>query len=145
MSIEFGAEKFNSIQELLLEKIQDNDYKIDEGFKKIQETVDIKFINFEKVLSSFTLKIDQIQNKLLADNSKVEKITDLVKFKDEAEDYIFNIKEKIMTINSDLEIACTKYDKIFIENLEVPGIIGEYNKYKNLRDYIEVITKNKCY
>jgi len=145
MSVEFGAEKFNSIQELLLEKIQDNDYKIDEGFKKIQETVDIKFINFEKVLSSFTLKIDQIQNKLLADNSKVEKITDLVKFKDEAEDYIFNIKEKIMTINSDLEIACTKYDKIFIENLEVPGIIGEYNKYKNLRDYIEVITKNKCY
>jgi len=92
-----------------------------------------------------TSKTITVEVKTNSKEIKVEKITDLVKFKDEAEDYIFNIKEKIMTINSDLEIACTKYDKIFIENLEVPGIIGEYNKYKNLRDYIEVITKNKCY
>ena len=38
---------------------------------------------------------------------------------------------------NDLNKAKIKYDKIFIDNLTVPGYIGEYSQFKTLRNYIE--------
>ena len=39
---------------------------------------------------------------------------------------------------SELSSAKIKYDKIFIDNLTVPGYIGEYSQYKTLREYLSV-------
>ena len=39
---------------------------------------------------------------------------------------------------SELSSAKLKYDKIFIDNLTVPGYIGEYSQYKTLREYLSV-------
>ncbi len=52
---------------------------------------------------------------------------------------IFTHSCKLDNISKDLNEACNKYDKFFIENLSLPGIIGEGSKYKNMRDYIDVI------
>ena len=39
---------------------------------------------------------------------------------------------------SELSSAKIKYNKIFIDNLTVPGYIGEYSQYKTLREYLSV-------
>ena len=44
---------------------------------------------------------------------------------------------QISALRKDFNDSCFKYDKIFIDQLTLPGIIGEKCKYKGIRDYIK--------
>ncbi len=129
----------NSIREILLRKVEENEYKIDEYNKKLKESLDVKYINLEKIISSFSMQLEQLQQGIVSDKQKIEKIAELTKFKDYTEDFINNYKDKIGLVQMDLNNACYKYDKILTDNLDVPGIIGEYNRFKTMREFIEVI------
>ena len=50
----------------------------------------------------------------------------------------FNALEiQIEALRKEFRDSCYKYDKIFIDQLTLPGIIGEKCKYKSIRDYIK--------
>ena len=51
------------------------------------------------------------------------------------------INTQFSNLSQDYHNSCNKYDKIFIENLSIPNILGAGNKttYKDLREYIVVI------
>jgi hypothetical protein len=49
-----------------------------------------------------------------------------------------SIDIRLNSFQKEFSNACYKYDKIYLENLHLPGTIGENCTYKNLRDYIEV-------
>ena len=44
---------------------------------------------------------------------------------------------QISALRKDQSDSCYKYDKIFIDHLTLPGIIGEKCKYKSIKDYIK--------
>ena len=48
-----------------------------------------------------------------------------------------SIEIQISAIRKEINEACYKYDKIFIEQLTLPGIIGDKCKYKSIKDYIK--------
>jgi len=45
---------------------------------------------------------------------------------------------RLVNLQKDLSQLNEKYDKIFEENLIIPGTIGDFCKFKNMREYIEV-------
>ena len=107
------------------------DNKITSSMKELENKIRIildktnhtfEQISFIKVQ---TEKIDGIEKSILNHN-----------------EHIIDNDVRIGSIRKDLDNACFKYDKIYLNNLIVSGYIGEYCKYKNLKEFLEhAITK----
>ncbi len=116
--------------------------------KKLENKLNAKI---EFISSEQNHKIEEIENKIKTSNLKfdhyiesqeehkikIEKIDDLLKFQKKAKESITAFDIKINNLTKDLENIKFKYDKLFMDNLTIPGIIGDYCKYKSIRDYIE--------
>ena len=95
-------------------------------------------LKIEKLEYSLSKKIDELTSKLEATNTKfdhaidkqnenklkMEKIETLLAFQNKANDMLTTHEIRINNAIKDLENAKYKYDKIFIDNLTVPGYIG---------------------
>ena len=120
--------------------------------KKLENKINIKI---ESLISEQEVKFEEIVNQIKKTNIKfdhlietnednklkLEKIENFQKFQSKAKDQLTTHEIKINTISKDLENTKFKYDKYFIDNLTVPGIIGDFCKYHSLKDYIEVNVK----
>ena len=69
---------------------------------------------------------------------KLDKVEQFSSFQNKANDLLTTHDIRINSMMSELSSAKIKYDKIFIDNLTVPGYIGEYSQYKTLREYLSV-------
>ncbi len=67
---------------------------------------------------------------------KLEKFKELDIFKKRIEDKIITHEIRINNTMKDLNDSKFKYDKIFIDNLLVPGFIGPKSQFKTMGDYI---------
>jgi len=92
----------------------------------------------EKKLDIHNVKIESILDETQTNQNKIQKINDLVLFSKKTTDQIMSIDIKLNSLQKEFSNACYKYDKIYLDNLNVPGTIGDYCKYKNMREYIEV-------
>ena len=128
----------NIIREELLYKIDATEYNNNDTINNFKDVVDKKIIDFELVISSLTMQVSEYQNANIFDKMKIDKLEDLIKFKESTNDILYNINSKLINLNNNYNDSCYKYDQIFLKNMEVPGIVGDYAKYKNLREFIEV-------
>ena len=71
-------------------------------------------------------------------SSKLDKVDQFSSFQNKANDLLTTHDIRINSMMSELSSAKIKYDKIFIDNLTVPGYIGEYSQYKTLMEYLSV-------
>jgi hypothetical protein len=85
-----------------------------------------------------TVKLDQLNTMVNTDKAYVDRIEDLLSFQKKTIDQLNSHEFRINNMNKSLTNACYKYDKIFLDNLVIPGTIGEYCRFKNMKDYIEV-------
>ena len=83
----------------------------------------IKVGNLFEKSNIFLAKVDKIDNLGI----KVDSMNELLTYHD----------VRINNLIKDLSNACFKYDKIFLNNLVIPGKIGDSCKYKNLKEYLE--------
>ena len=67
---------------------------------------------------------------------KLEKVKELDIFKKKIEDKIITHEIRINNTMKDLNDSKFKYDKIFINNLLVPGFIGPQSQFKTMGEYI---------
>jgi hypothetical protein len=127
--------KMNSLENRVADKIKNNDEDI---------TIKLEEI-LEKIISSETdiFNLRQISSE---NQQKYEKIELLDKFKNKAETSLLSHNIRINNIFQEIGEIKLKYDKIFIENLTIPGFVGHSCKYKNLSEYIiHNIKENKKY
>ena len=80
----------------------------------------------------------KIINQLSTQFSELESINKNLKesFKKKAESQLITHQIRINNIISDLKESKYKYDKIFIDNLSVPGFIGPQTQYKTIGEYL---------
>ena len=103
-------------------------------------------------------KIDEIESKLskyketnkrmleiiLEQKMYIEKIKNLTEFKSKTESRLLSFDIKLNNFFSELVSFKNKYDKIIVDNLTIPGIIGVSCKFNTIADYIiDNINKNK--
>ena len=86
-------------------------------------TVTSQYTNFTSNLTTYKYKMDKVDS--------------FSAFQSKANDMLTTHEIRINNLITDLSNARFKYDKIFLDNLTVPGYIGEYSKFKNLREYID--------
>ena len=116
--------------------------------KEVEKTLNF---NFEKSLLAVNNKIKELITKVDSMSEKVEtldknfneikvkgdKIDEFIVFKNKSLDQLTSHEIRINQLIADTSFMKTKYDKMFIDNFTVPGFVGEFCKYKTIRDYIE--------
>ena len=90
---------------------------------------------FSKVFENISGLISQIAERKF-DNDRIE---ELLKMRNKFADQIIESQSRISIIDKSLENALFKYDKIILDNLNVPGLIGVGSKYKNCASYFKYI------
>jgi hypothetical protein len=115
--------------------------------KKLQKELSKKIEEQNNTLSSSLNLINSKINEFSKNNSsliektanitvQLDKLDDIENFKKKAESQLITHEVKINNITKDLADSKFKYDKIFIDNLTVPGFIGPQCQYKTLGEYL---------
>jgi len=113
----------------------------------IKDDISKKFFDYDNKMMNY---VNELENKIVNLNEKWNRLfedTNTIKVKIEKTEYLENkmldfqnlIGQHDIRINNlikDLNDACFKYDKMFLNNLQVPGQIGDCCKWKNLKEYL---------
>lgn len=127
----------NEFKNEILKEVREVEKNMESNYKKFMSSLEVKLQHYDKLFDSISIRIKDSQTSSI-DKIKLEKVDELSAFHKKATDQILTHDVRINAIQKDLRDACFKYDKIFLENLTIPGCIGEYCKFKNIKDYLEV-------
>ena len=104
--------------------------KIQEDKKEYFDQMKLINDNYSAILSSQA-----------ALNNKLEKISNIDTFMNKTNDQLITHEIRINNLSSDFIKATQKYDKIYLDNLELPGYIGKFAKFKNCQAFFENVIK----
>ena len=113
------------VQKELTKKFDDQNKNLTSSINDINEKIN-EFPKMNSSLTEATVNISII----------LEKLEDIESFKKKAETQLITHDLRINNTIKDLGDSKYKYDKIFIDNLTLPGFIGPQSQYKTLSDYI---------
>ncbi len=134
--------EYLSFKELLYFK-EEIFHTLKEFEKKISEKTKESLVQFNTKIEETNLLINKYKNEtnifLTKEDFQKEK-KEIIKESSNLKyfnDKFNELEIQISALRKDFNDSCFKYDKIFIDQLTLPGIIGEKCKYKGVRDYIK--------
>ena len=118
--------------------------------KKLELQINSKVSNINQTLSTKTNEYDSKINKIFENINELisqiaerkfdnERVEELLGMKNKFAEQIIENQSRISIIDKNLEDSIFKYDKIILDNLQVPGIIGISCKFKNCRMFFETV------
>ena len=115
-----------------------------EGMRQKSLEMDSKIDEIESKLSKYKETNKRMLEIILEQKMYIEKIKNLTEFKSKTESRLLSFDIKLNNFFSELVSFKNKYDKIIVDNLTIPGIIGVSCKFNTIADYIiDNINKNK--
>ena len=115
-----------------------------EGIKQKSNELDSKIAEIESKLSKYKESNKRMYDIILEQKIYIEKIKNLNDFRSKAETRLLSFDIKLSNFFSELVSFKNRYDKIIVDNLTIPGIIGVSCKYNSIAEYIsDNINKNK--
>ena len=108
----------------------------------LQEKMLVKVSAIEETNSDLVAQIEKINNTMKSISETImtlkiknQKIDEYVGFKNKMESFTLTHEVKINGILDEISKIKTKYDKIILDNIFVPGLIGPSCTYKSLGDF----------
>ena len=139
MEKEITRNDFSYFQNEILKDMKTMENRINEKISNISKNFKNATLIIEQKYQSFKLKIDKI-NKTLESNNIIEEMNNkLDKFNSKLEETTMTNNTKIASFEKDLSNACYKYDKIFLNNISSPGLIGDGCPYATMRAFLEFV------
>ena len=127
-----------SEKEEFLARLFDLEKRIFEIMTFYDEKNETKFKKCESIIESHSISFKHINKVYEKYKHNIDKIPYAIQKLSLIDEDIFTHTCKLDNISKDLNEACNKYDRFFIENLHLPGVIGEGSRFQNLRDYLDV-------
>lgn len=125
------------VKDELLAKISELEAKLTLKLQQQSTESTNNFIIYATKLNELDQKYTTLNSGIAEQKVKLTKIDDFDAFKRKADDQLITHEIRLNNTMKDLANAKFKYDKMFIDNLTVPGYIGECSQYKTMRDYID--------
>ena len=123
-------------EEVLIELKQLNN-SLAEKYRKISQEIKDKLELFEKKLNEFNIKLSDLSSKIINDIKAQEKLSELLIFKDKAQDIMTSNKVKITMFGEETRDSIDRIDSLLKESIIYPGIIGSKCKFKCFHEYID--------
>ena len=137
----YNNEELNSFRDDILQYIKDN---FQEYLTKLQLYL-LRINTIEKNFEEMTNTINSNYNKIITTqanlNIQLDKLKDYESFYNKTNDKLISHEIRLNNIREDFSKATQKYDKIYLDNLELPGYIGRCAKYKNCQIFFNDVIK----
>ena len=92
--------------------------------------------NFQKEIKEINENNNKVMSSIPDINFHISKINQLEKFDLKMDNKLSSHDLRITTILAEIEKIKTKYDKIVLDNLYIPGHVGAKCQYQNLSEYL---------
>ena len=136
----YKNKELNKFKEDILSFMREKDKFYLQKLKEVQIKSDVNDKNIDKIKEVMDSNFNTLLLKQVDVGSKLEKFKTYDAFINKANDKLISHEIRINSLREDLTKSNQKYDKIYLENLEVPGYIGRSSKYPNCKlFFIEVI------
>ena len=127
---------FSKFEEHILNYIKEIESKIIFKINKKNSEINESINNFDSKINEIIQNIESVKETLIENNIYKNKLKEFESFKNKADNMLISHEIRTQSYNADINSLKEKYEKIIIENLNVPGYIGASCKYKNLSDYL---------
>ena len=141
--ITYNNEELNYFKDNILSLLKERDkiflLKLNE-YKLFTEKIKNDFDSMDKISKTKFSNIIEVQAKI---NLKLDKLDDFETFVTGTNDKLTSHEIRLTNIREDFSKATQKYDKIYLDNLELPGYIGPCcTKYKNCQNFFLDVIKD---
>ena len=152
MSIEKDKEKRkNKDKELDKEKEKETDKLIKNilsiNLAEFKESIHKEYLQFQHhindSLQSYSQKLKNIfacEKRLIDQFAEIKIKTEKIEINSEKltkiDDRLTTYEIRLTNLLRDFRSSCSKYDMLFIDNMTVPGKIGNYCKYRNIKEFL---------
>ena len=141
-SIIYNNEELNQFKDNILSLLKERDKIYLEKlihYKEKTEKIKSDFDATNKITNSKFSKIIDNQAKM---NSRLDQLDNYETFVSKTNDKLVSHEVRITNMREDFSNATQKYDKIYLDNLELPGYIGRGAKYKNCQNFFLDVIKD---
>ena len=125
--MQYFKQKFEEYSTNLYEYIR----KIDMIEKNFQETTKKINLNYNEIIKTQAIM-----------QSELDKLKNYDSFSNNVKDKLISHEVRLNNFREEFAKATQKYDKIYLDNLQLPGYIGRCAKYKNCQIFFNEIIKN---
>ena len=141
-SVIYSTEELNNFKDNILSLLKERDKiilnKLSE-YKNNTEKIKSDFISQNKISNTKFSKIIETQALM---TSRLDQLSDYENFVTKTNDKLVSHEVRLTNIRNDFSLATQKYDKIYLDNLELPGYIGRCAKYKNCQVFFLDVIKD---
>ena len=131
----------NKFKDEILSFIRERDNFYLEKIRKLQTQSNNNNITIEQLSNIIQSNLNINSSREIDISTKLEKIKAYEAFMNKSNDKLISHEIRINNLREDLSKSTQKYDKIYLENLELPGYIGKSSKYPNCKIFFTEIIK----
>ena len=124
-------------KEEVLVELKQLDKSLAQKYSKMSQEVKDKLDVFEKKLNIFNVKLSDLSTKVILDLQSHEKLSELLIFKEKAQDIMNSNKVKITLLSEEIRDSTNRIDSLLKESVVYPGIIGNLSKFKTFHEFID--------
>ena len=131
----------NVFKEDILNYLRDRDKCIYGLIKTYKEKMEKTESNYSDLTKRISNNYSDILSSQAGINNRLDKLNSYESFSTKTNDQLISHEIRINNLREDFHKSVQKYDKIYLDNLELPGYIGKYSKYKNCQVFFEEVIK----
>ena len=125
-----------NMKELFLKELHEMDLSFKKDLEKILTSIDQKNKENEGKINLTIKKNEQLYYKMIKEKNEIEKIGPLLISHKKLNDIVISHELKMKELNLTNQRLTSNYDRIILDNLTVPGYIGNSCPYPTLSEYI---------
>ena len=137
----YKNEELNKFKDEILSFLKERDNYFFSKINSYQshcQTAEKKYENLTKIIK---LNYQEILSSQANINNRLDKLNTYEQFASKTNDNLTSHEIRINNLREDFSKATHKYDKIYLDNLELPGYIGRCAKYKNCQLFFAEVIK----
>ena len=138
---QYQNEELNKFKDEILSFFKDRDKYFVNLISTYKNQIQVAEKKYENLAKLIKLNYEEILASQASLNNRLDKFNSYESFVAKTNDNITSHEIRINNLREDYTRTVQKYDKIYLDNLELPGYIGRCAKYKNCQLFFEDVIK----
>ena len=137
----YHNEELNKFQDEILSFLKERDKYYSDLILTYKARIQVAEKKYENLATHLKLNYDEILSSQASLNNRLDRFNSYEAFVAKTNDNLTSHEIRLNNLREDYTRTVQKYDKIYLDNLELPGYIGRCAKYKNCQLFFEDVIK----
>ena len=124
------------IRNLIASNLSETKEKIHKEYLQFQHRINDSIQNYSQQIKNITACEKRLIEQYAETKIKTDKIEIIAEKTSKIEEKMTTYEVRFNNLSKDFHNAVNKYDDLYLNNLTIPGKIGNYCKYKNVKDFL---------